>query len=390
MHVPGWYEATRALREQGKFQTLGIVQEQHPDRARLFMQYKQMDFPVLADPLSLLGVSVVPITLAIDEHGIVRLMNPRPEDIGREFLNREFTAPHGDQTQPDGASDSKNVWQRPADKLFMSGDPESCDTAIKSYRELLQAHPDSGVLHFRLGVAYRTRYDSEFRQADDFLNAVRAWTRALELNPNNYIWRRRIQQYGPRLIKPYPFYDWVPTARKEIAARGESPVTLRAEPGAGEYAKPARDFETASGGLTEPDPDGKITRDEDRFIATEITVVPSTIGPGQAARVYVTLRPDPLTDGHWNNEAGPLALWIEPSTGWQVDRRRHEAAVPRAEVSNEARTIEFEIRSPADAGKGPVELPAYALYYVCQGKTGACLYRRADLRIPIEVRRAAP
>ncbi len=67
---------TAAAQQSGDVQMLGIVQEQHPDRARLFMQWKQMDWPVMVDSLNLLNVSVVPITLLIDERGIVRRRVP--------------------------------------------------------------------------------------------------------------------------------------------------------------------------------------------------------------------------------------------------------------------------------------------------------------------------
>ena len=60
---------------------LGIIQEQHPDRCRLFMQWKGMSWPILVDSLNLLNTSVVPQTLAIDEHGIVRLINPDKERL---------------------------------------------------------------------------------------------------------------------------------------------------------------------------------------------------------------------------------------------------------------------------------------------------------------------
>jgi hypothetical protein len=65
----------------------GIIQEQHPDRARLFMQRKQMDWPILVDSLNLLEVSVVPLTFAIDEHGIIRHMNPARESIESTFVD---------------------------------------------------------------------------------------------------------------------------------------------------------------------------------------------------------------------------------------------------------------------------------------------------------------
>ena len=72
--------------------------------------------------------------------------------------------------------------------------------------------------------------------AGRFRKAVEHWERALALDSNQYIWRRRIQQYGPRLDKPYPFYDWIPEARADIEARGQSPVTLAVEPAGAEFA----------------------------------------------------------------------------------------------------------------------------------------------------------
>ena len=56
--------------------------------------------------------------------------------------------------------------------------------------------------------------------------AVDFWSMALQEDPNQYIYRRRIQQYGARLGKPYPFYDWVESAQAEIRERGETPVDL--------------------------------------------------------------------------------------------------------------------------------------------------------------------
>ncbi len=36
-----------------------------------------------------------------------------------------------------------------------------------------------------------------------------------------------------------------------------------------------------------------------------------------------------------------------------------------------------------DARDSSVEVPAYALYYVCEGETGACMYRRQDRSLPL-------
>jgi len=70
--VPVWHEATKELRRRGKVEVVAIVQDQHPDRDRLFLQWKQVDWPVLADPLNILNRETVPLTLAVDEFGIVR------------------------------------------------------------------------------------------------------------------------------------------------------------------------------------------------------------------------------------------------------------------------------------------------------------------------------
>lgn len=175
--MPGWHQATKTLRESGRFRTVGIIQEQHPDRCRLFMQWKQMDWPVLVDSLNLLGVSVVPITLAIDEHGIVRMINPRPNQIEKEFLDRTFDPP---------AKKAPSAGAQPndADKIVLSGDSSKLDRAIKLYEQQLQESPSNGDTHFRLGVAHRMRYDSDRRQPNDFHLAVDHWQRALEIDPN--------------------------------------------------------------------------------------------------------------------------------------------------------------------------------------------------------------
>ncbi len=82
------------------------------------------------------------------------------------------------------------------------------------------------------------RYDEAEGAEHDFVDAVEAWKEARRRDPNQYIWRRRIQQYGPVLDKPYPFYHWVAQARREIRARGEQPLPLTVEPSGAELAEP--------------------------------------------------------------------------------------------------------------------------------------------------------
>ena len=49
--------------------------------------------------------------------------------------------------------------------------------------------------------------------------------------------------------------------------------------------------------------------------------------------------------------------------------------------------IEAEIRAPQELGPGPITIPGYALYYVCEDVNGICMYRRQDLEVEVRPRR---
>ncbi len=391
--MPGWHAKTKALRDAGKLQIAGIVQEQHPDRAALFMQWKQMGWPVMVDSLNLLGLEVVPVAVAIDEHGIVRHINPRVESLEAEFINKTYAkaAVPEPAKKLDLALLRQVVSQKPTaanlrslgDATFLWAGRVYTGDAIRAYRRALRAKPDGKTL-FRLGVAMRRRFEA-LGEARDFTFAVHYWQRAVDLDPNQYIWRRRIQQYGPRQTKPYPFYDWVSAARKDISARGKKPLALAVEPRGAELAKPlAKGAVETKKASKQPDPRSKVRRDEG-FVAASIIVVPPRIKAGQSARVHIRFQPRPSKTAHWNNEAEDLALWIAPPTGWKVDRQLTTHPRPKSETSDELRKLEIEVTAPADARPGVIRVPAYALYYVCEDKDGSCLYRRRDLRIPVRI-----
>jgi len=377
--VPGWHEKTKALQQEGKLRLVGIVEEQHPDRTRLFMQWMEMGWPLLHDPINLLAVEAVPLTYLIDEHGVVRYEKPSDEDL-RTFLATDYSpsaAEPLDLIPTAGSAEHLLLWEGDA----------SLGRAIRLLEERVRERPDDARAHFRLGVALRRRYDSESPGTSDFQEAVTHWVKALDLDPNQYIFRRRIQQYGPRLDKPYPFYDWVPEARQALLARGETPIELRVEPGGAEFAAPLEKL-VDDGGTderVEPDPEGRIYRDEKPLIRAETIVVPNVVASGEAARVHVVLRPDENVKAHWNNEVSDLIFWVSPPEGWRVDDRLHRVAVPPDPVSQELRRIEFEIQTPAGFS-GSTTIPAYALYYVCEDVDGTCLYRRQDIEATIEVK----
>ena len=355
--MPGWHKQTKKLVSEGELSVAGIVQEQHPDRAALYMQWQKMDWPVLADPFNDLGISAVPITLLIDEQGIIRYRNPKPKDL-QVFLSTDY---------PDKAK-----------KQELKILPQSIDPL----ETLLEASPKNASAHFSLGVAYRMRFDSNDRQEDDFAKAMKHWETALSLNPNQYIWRRRIQQYGPRLDKPYSFYDWVTTARAAITKRGDKPVTLIAEPSGAEFAVPARGRKSAakSGATKHPDPQGKIISDSKSLVASRTVIVSSTNRKKSAVRVHLSLQPGAETT--WTNDAGNVSFHLAPDSPVQI-RDLKIPKLPNQDTSHETRVIEFEIHP--QAGKAlPETLSGAAYYYVCTKTDHTCQFLRQDIVIKLK------
>ncbi len=405
-HVPVWHEATTRWVQEGRLVLLGVTQEQHPDRCRLFAQWQRLGWPILHDPINLLESSGVPIFVAIDEHGIVRSTKPQVKSLQADFLDRVFpddaaknlVAPRKGsvilpgQDRPDFAAlhrhaeagNTGGTWRELGDALVLWGGASRTADALAAYSQALRVEPRHGPTLFRLGVCYRQRYDAGLRQAGDFQAAVDSWNQALALDPNQYIWRRRIQQYGPRLDKPYAFYDWVAQAEQEITARGEKVLPLAVRPVGAEIAHPVRAFQEEEADAKPPDPEGKILRDTRGLIDTEVTVVPTRVQPGQSLRVHVMFRPDGQRKAHWNNEAEPLRLWVDASAGWQVSRRLLAAPPGVQPATTEARALDFEVKAPAGA-RGKVRLTAYALYYVCEDIGGKCLFLRKDIPIDVDV-----
>jgi len=397
LHVPVWHEATREWVKHGLLVLLGVTQEQHADRCRLFAQWKRFEWPILHDPINLLEAPAVPIVVAIDEHGIVRAIRPRAETLKAEFLDKTFA----DDAQPDAprsagppdlvslrrkaeASPDAGAWRSVGDALTIWGRADQLDQAIDAYARALALDKSDKNSLFRLGVAHRMRHESPARRPGDFQAAIDAWGRALELDPNQYIWRRRIEQYGPRLAKPYSFYDWVVQAKAEVSRRGEMPVPLTVEPYGSELAGPVRDVTADASAPLEPDPKAQIHRDQARLIEAEVVVVPTRVRPGQAARVHVTFRPGAAQNAHWNNESSPLRVWVAGAEGWTIPARLLEAPQGDKSESVEVRRLDFEVKAPP-AAQGKTSLAAYALYNACEQAGGRCLFLRQDLTIELDV-----
>lgn len=397
--MPVWHESSQQWRTDGKLVLLGVTQEQHPERCQLFAQWKQFGWPILHDPINILGSNAVPIVLALDEHGIVRATRPAPMTLEAEFLNQTFAddATNTPETltpsYPPKFEDLKAAcareksaaaWRTYGDALALWGEDRQLSTAINAYREAVKLDPRDGAASFRLGVCLRRRFESSARESADFSLAVEAWGTALELNPNVYIWRRRIQQYGPRLDKPYAFYDWVPKAEAEIRQRGDTPVVLPVRPDGSEIAQPLKAFATQQRVPKNPDPQGKVDRDQGS-VTCEAVVVPAAVKPGESARIHLTFRLAPQTSDHWNNEAEPLRVWIDPPRGVTASERLVEAAKSELPTSSEVRTISLEVQIPKDTGS-TIRVPMYALYHLCDDVGGQCRFLRLDAVVEVKVK----
>ena len=108
--MPGWHAKTREYVEDGRLLVLGIAPEQHGDRMALFLQWKEMeDMIVMVDSYNVLGLKSVPLTLLIDESGVIRHRNPSSEVL-HQFL---AAAPADHLAIHDGYESVDSVWLSP-------------------------------------------------------------------------------------------------------------------------------------------------------------------------------------------------------------------------------------------------------------------------------------
>lgn len=382
--MPVWHALTRPWREDGSLRLVGIVQEQHPERARLFAQWKQLGWPILWDPFQTTGSTRVPYVVLVDADGIVRAVDPEPETFAARFLALAGEPSAGEASAPLEAS---SRGQRPADEEehalerarggLLHGTGELSPLVETLVLHALR-HPGDARAQYQAGVALLMRHDSSERRGGDFQAAVDAWTHALALDPGQYVWRRRLQQYGPRMDKPYDFYGWVETARTEIERRGETPVPLSAELTPAERAQPRHGF--AEPVRAEPDPEGRVERDREGWIAVDTAVVFSTEGARRTASVHLELAP--VAGVRWDLEAGPLEVWLgqrDRPAGWTLSERRF-TRVPAAPDALERFALEIDL-DPRAPSEGQVE--GYVLFHACEARRGACATRRRDFSLAI-------
>ena len=364
--------------DSGELVILGIAQEQHAERTKLYKQWKQYEFPIVQDATTSMNLAVVPVPILVDEHGVVRETRPKPNQLAN-LVGQEFQA-----TDSVSGSDSQDDQHLVMGNERLHQKDIDIDGAVAAFQKAVEKDPQNAKAMFSLGVAHRMRFDSPSREPDDFKKASDYWSKALAINPNQYIWRRRIEQYGPRLTKPYPFYNWVDKAKKDISARGEEPVDLTVELTGSEVAKNGRWSKTEAGAKN-PDPASKIFMDKKDYLSISSTSVPATVKKGEAVRVHLELE---INDAYWNDEATPIQVWInESSTGTPehrlVEFARDSAPSETHKKPSDPRTIDFEFRTSKESSECLVS--GYVLFHCCDDE-GVCYYFRKNFKTPIDVK----
>ncbi|MFQ5413117.1 MAG: hypothetical protein ACE5E6_01535 [Phycisphaerae bacterium] len=399
-----WQSLVKPYVQAGALTVVGVVQEQHPDRARLYRQWRALDWPIFVDALNELGVAAVPIAVAIDASGVVRAASLRPSRLAHKFMELRYepievadgynraTAPDIPALQRTARRDNTaDAWRALGDAWFITHGDGAMDRAVEAFERAVAVNPKDGRAQFRLGVALRRRSESVGHRPGDAQEAVRRWGLALAVDPNQYIWRRRIQQYGPRLDKPYNFYFWVDEARAAVRARGDTPVTLAVEPLGSEIAPPDRGATNQSAPtVPDPDPEGRLRRDAAHLVGIEPVVTPHRVRPGRRVRVRLTFRLDERTKPFWNNEYKGLVTSLVLPSGLSVTEsalRYPNAARPE---TREVRVLECEIAVGTAVAPGNLTLPAYAVYDVCENERGVCHHLRQDFSIVVHVDPSAP
>ncbi|MFH1416737.1 MAG: TlpA disulfide reductase family protein [Planctomycetota bacterium] len=397
--MPRWHEKMKPFVDTGKLVVIGVAQEQHADRCRLFAQWHGIDWPILHDALNLTGVEKVPTLVAIDEHGLVRNTQPDADSIVAEFITKTYDAPKvapfiGPDKLPDpratrryaGEARRAEEWREHGNALILAGKPAQIDEAIdKAYPQVIGREPGDADSLFRLGVAHMIRHESPQRRPDDFQSAIDAWRKAHGLRSRNEVFHRRIQQYGPCVDKPFAFYGWVATARKAIVDRGDESVALQSWPCEIERAKPAKKFKydkkQRGPSLDEHE---KANEDRDGLVGLSYVAVPGTEQEHKRiVQELMVLRPDAARGIEWAESADPPRLWLEkPKTG-RVSKLFVECAKAPGDSSENDRVLTFAVRLPSKKGKS-LTVRGTLVYSVRQGGEGAPQTLSRDVKIKID------
>lgn len=399
--MPVWHERTKAAVEKGDLVVVGVIQEQHAERCALFLQWKGIDWPILVDSTNRVGIWAVPLVWAIDASGVLRSKRPKPDWVLEDFLKEAW---------PEPEAPARPVATTALEEAYDAGRFGDCIRGARA--QLKDAKLETATrarLLFLLGCAHRARHDSAAARSEDFQDAIDAWTQASRLAPRNYIYRRRIQQYGPRLGKPYPFYDWVERAQRDLRARGIAPHPLRARIEGSEIAQPLRRgapdspalAAVAAAGATRED-DASVPLDDGDLIRADVVCAPAPVAAGGTCRVYVRVHPSDAKGVSFDDEAGAPRAYLELPKGFEMRSallpnmlvpkalRPKSSAKEAAARARMPRSLECEVRIESSIAPGPYEVRGFVVANVCEDASGGtCRAVRRSFRAELRVS-AAP
>ena len=330
----------------------------------LFLQWKELDFPVLMDPLNVLNVEAVPITFLVDESGVIRYRNPKGKDL-QTFLSTDYPEESRKLVPPLRYANQQAL------NALQTEEPKEIENALEALKQLDKSGKNPEFT-FQAGVLARWLYDHGGSR-EDFQIAVNLWRQALDERPGQYIWRRRIQQYGPRLDKPYPFYNWVAEARNELQAAGKTPHGLQVEPSGSEVAAPRRGKEQPPEARRFPDANDKLSN-ESELLEITVTTIPHT-DDAKKGRLHLVLAP--TAKGHWSSDAQEVELWYRPKEGSPAFLTDEVTPLPaNLETSDEARVLEGDFSLPKNAG-GDLVL----FYSLCETENAVCRFLKSEWKL---------
>lgn len=366
--MPVWHAETKELVASGKLAVIGIVQEQHRERAALYAQWQGLDWPILWDPFNQTEAKVVLNSYLVEPGGKVVKSGVRASDL-EAFLKREFGV-------AEAAAPKEDSEEAPRGYRALELLPHEREGDRQELAELVDAmivHAGRSAV-FQRGVLARMVFDADpeaFGALRSFERAAGLWQFAIRDYDAQYIWRRRLQQYGPQLDKPYPFYDWVDTARTEILARGDVPVKLHAPltPTERLGRRPVTDTSNV-----EPDPKRALPEDDEGF-AFEVSFVYDTVGRPKLC-AHLSFVPSARHDAHWNDEAGPLVVWLDAVEGVTPQRRLEFVASGNAD-DTERRTLSVDLDDVPEA-----KLTGYAVIESCRADVCSRVRRPFRFEVP--------
>ena len=104
----------------------------------------------------------------------------------------------------------------------------------------------------------------------------------------------------------------------------------------------------------------------------------------------MTLRLNERTTPYWNNEYKGLLLSVTPPVGFTITEGEFKYPNVSKPETREVRRLEFEVEVSRNTPPGTLDLPASAIYDVCEDARGVCRHLRQDFTVRLVVDPCAP